>query len=112
VSPVIDTRPRLLARALVQHGVFADEAIALAHGIARCSGNAARYAVARAALRPLHVGATTTREVLQAAGLWEREPCALVGCTRELHAKKAIVVIRERGYCSVGCALVAIGAAP
>ncbi len=112
MSQTIDARPRLLARALADLGVFADEALALAQGIARCSGNAARYAIAREALRPLRVGATTTRTVLQAAGLWEREPCSRAECTRELHPKAAIIVIRGVGYCSVGCALIATGAVP
>lgn len=111
VAPVLSLRPRLLEGKLVRLGVPAEDAAWLVRTLDVLESNAQRYQHARLVLRPRGIGPTTTRQVLQTHGYWH-EPCARSGCARELGAKKAIVLIKGRGFCSVSCALEAIGAVP
>ena len=107
----IDLRPRLLAGWLTRSGVPPQVAGDLVANLRTLPTNAERFAAARALLRQLNVGPTTTRELLQAYGLWDRETCAREGCGREVGCRHRCVIVKRLAYCSTGCALVGIGVA-
>lgn len=108
MTAILDARSSLLARRLTRAGLQPGESAYLAGAIALMQTNAARYAVARDALRPLKVGATATKELLIAAGMWQPEVCA-AGCGRELGSKCAQYMVRQQSYCSPACVLATLG---
>jgi hypothetical protein len=105
----IDLRPRLLHGWLTRSGVSPETATGLIARLDSEGDNASRFAAARAVLRDLNVSPKTTRELLAAYGYWQRELCSREGCENELHAKKAVVIVKSRAFCSPCCALDALG---